>query len=122
MPRIEHKIQLAVPKRSPTAWHAGLSHFLLVAAHMNNNTILSQHTEASSRSMVTATGDEVFPARFWDTNDFFKKIVMEFTYRFDDVLNAEKLRSSLERLLEIGEWRNLGARFKENVGPVRCRS
>ena len=72
--------------------------------------------------MVTATGDEVFPARFWDTNDFFKKIVMEFTYRFDDVLDAEKLRSSLERLLEIGEWRNLGARFKENVGPVRCRS
>jgi hypothetical protein len=89
---------------------------------MNNNSMLSQHTEASSRDMETAPGDEAFPARFWDTNDVFKKIVMEFTYRFDDVLDAEELRSSLERLLEIGEWRNLGARFKKNVGPVRCRS
>lgn len=69
--------------------------------------------------METTYDDEVFPARFWDTNNVFQKIVMEFTYRFDDVLDAEKLRSSLERLLEIGEWRNLGARFKTNVGPVR---
>ena len=68
--------------------------------------------------METPADDEVFPARFWDAHDVFKKIVMEFTYRFDDVLDPEKLRSSLERLLEIGEWRNLGARFKKNVGPV----
>jgi hypothetical protein len=31
------------------------------------------------------------------------------------VLDAEKLKSSLERLMEIGEWKNLGARFKKNV-------
>lgn len=85
---------------------------------MNNNSKLSLHTETSSRNMETAADDEVFPARFWDAHDVFKKIVMEFTYRFDDVLDPEKLRSSLERLLEIGEWRNLGARFKKNVGPV----
>jgi hypothetical protein len=71
--------------------------------------------------METSCDDEVFPARFWDTNNVFQKIVMEFTYRFDDVLDSEKLRSSLERLLEIGEWRNLGARFKKNVGPFRFR-
>jgi hypothetical protein len=88
---------------------------------MNNNNIPSQHTEASSRNMETTYDDEVFPARFWDTNDVIQKIVLEFTYRFDDVLDAEELRSSLERLLEIGEWRNLGARFKKNVGPVRFR-
>jgi hypothetical protein len=88
---------------------------------MNNNSILPHHAEASSRNMETAPDDEVFPARFWDTNDVFEKIVIEFTYRFDDVLDAGKLRSSLERLLEIGEWRNLGARFKKNVGPIRFR-
>ena len=67
----------------------------------------------------------MIPARFWDTNDVIQKLVMEFTYRFDDVLDAEKLKSSLERLMEIGEWKNLGARFKKNVGSVNvcgCRA
>jgi hypothetical protein len=48
--------------------------------------------------------DEVVPFRFWDEQDVVQKIVMEFSLRFDDVLDAEKLKSSLERLLEIGEW------------------
>ena len=59
--------------------------------------------------------DQVEPLRFWDDDDVMQKIVMEFTYRFDDVLSPEKLKTSLERLLEIGEWRCLGARFKKNV-------
>lgn len=61
--------------------------------------------------------DEVIKARFWDGSDMLQKIVMEFTYRFDDVLDVERLKSSLERLLEIGEWKSLGARFKKNVSP-----
>lgn len=65
------------------------------------------------------TDDEVVPFRFWDEQDVPQKLVLEFTYRFDDVLDAEKLKSSLERLLEIGEWRGLGARFKKNVSHVR---
>jgi hypothetical protein len=59
--------------------------------------------------------DEVVPFRFWDRQDVVQKIVMEFTFRFDDILDTGKLKSSLERLLEIGEWRGLGARFKKNV-------
>lgn len=53
--------------------------------------------------------------RFWDAQDVMQKLVLEFTYRFDDVLDAEKLKSSLERLLEIGGWRGLGARFRKIV-------
>jgi hypothetical protein len=49
-----------------------------------------------------------------------QKIVMEVTLRFDDVLDAGKLKSSLERLLEIGEWRSMGARFKKNVRQELC--
>jgi hypothetical protein len=79
--------------------------------------MVSQRMEDSSRNMKTASeNDEVIPARFWDANDVVHKLVMEFTYRFDDVLDAAKLKSSLERLMEIGEWRSLGARFKKNVG------
>jgi len=44
---------------------------------------------------------------------------MEFSYRFDDVLDVQKLKSSLERLLEIGEWRGLGTRFKKNVSSSK---
>jgi len=90
-------------------------------AHISNNSMISHHKEDSSRNMESAPeSDEVIPARFWDTNDVFQKLVMEFTYRFDDVLDADKLKSSLERLMEIGEWKNLGARFKKNVGSVKA--
>lgn len=61
--------------------------------------------------------DEVVRFRFWDDNDVMQKIVMEFTYRFDDVLDPAKLRSSLDRLLQVGEWRQIGARFRKNVCP-----
>jgi hypothetical protein len=64
--------------------------------------------------------DEVVPFRFWDEYDVVQKIVMEVTLRFDDVLDAGKLKSSLERLLEIGEWRSMGARFKKNVRQELC--
>lgn len=57
--------------------------------------------------------DEVVPFRFLDQTGVLPKIVMEMTYCFDDVLDAEKLKASLERLLEIGEWRSLGARFRK---------
>lgn len=86
--------------------------------------IHSQHAEEALRIMETAP-DEVVQARFWDGNDILQEIVMEFTYRFDDVLDAGKLKSSLERLLEIGEWKSLGARFRKNVGHDfgwRCRA
>lgn len=53
--------------------------------------------------------------RFWDAQDVMQKLMLEFTYRFDDILDAEKLKSSLERLLEIEGWRGLGARFKKIV-------
>lgn len=63
----------------------------------------------------TTVDDEVVPSRFWDEQDHMQKLVLEFTYRFDDVLDTGKLKSALERLLEIGDWRGLGARFRKNV-------
>jgi hypothetical protein len=62
---------------------------------------------------------EVVPFRSWDEQDTMQRIVMEFSYRFDDVLDVQKLKSSLERLLEIGEWRGLGTRFKKNVSSSK---
>lgn len=64
---------------------------------------------------AAAFDDEVVPLRFWDEQDTMQKLVLEFTYRFDDVLDSGKLKSALEKLLEIGDWRGLGARFRRNV-------
>jgi hypothetical protein len=47
--------------------------------------------------------------------DVYRAIVLDFSLRFDDVLDHEKLRLALVRLLEIGDWRKLGARLRRNV-------
>ncbi|KAL5001377.1 hypothetical protein BDV10DRAFT_182610 [Aspergillus recurvatus] len=45
-----------------------------------------------------------------------RNIVVTWTLRFNDVLDADKLHASLSRLLGIGDWRKLGGRLrlKEN--------
>lgn len=40
---------------------------------------------------------------------------MDIMFRFDNVMDPEKLRISFSRLLEIGDWKNLGARLRMNV-------
>ena len=42
-------------------------------------------------------------------------MVLDFTMRFDDVLDPEKLCTALTRLMELGNWRKLGARLRMNV-------
>lgn len=70
----------------------------------------------------TVPTDEVIPLHILDGNRVVQAILLEFTYKFDDVLDVVKLRNSLNRLLEIGEWRKLGARLRLNVrspqGPL----
>jgi hypothetical protein len=59
--------------------------------------------------------DTVIPFHFMDGNTVMQAMVLEFTFRFDDVLEYHQLQSSLERLLEIGDWRKLGARIRMKV-------
>ncbi|CAG8197197.1 unnamed protein product [Penicillium olsonii] len=53
--------------------------------------------------------DEVIPI-----NGLFRYMdgTMELAFKFDDVLEPDKLRQSLERLLQIGNWRHLGGRLR----------
>lgn len=60
--------------------------------------------------------DEVLPLHEFDGRPQVRNIVMGWTMRFDDVLDADKLHNSLARLLEIGSWRKLGGRLRERVG------
>lgn len=59
--------------------------------------------------------DTVFPARLWDQSKDIQDIFMDTTFRFDDVLDASKLKAALQELLKLGEWRKVGSRLRKNV-------
>jgi len=60
--------------------------------------------------------DTILPVHAMDDSMVNKAFVLYLMLRFDDVLDPERLRSSLETLLEHGNWRKLGARLRLNVG------
>ena len=59
--------------------------------------------------------DTIIPLHYWDDLQYTRGICIDLTFRFDDVMDVEKLRISLSRLLEIGDWKKLGARLRMNV-------
>lgn len=59
--------------------------------------------------------DDVFAAGFFDNSSAVRPVVMRWMARFDDVLDAEKLRDSLDTLLNMESWRRLGGRLRLNV-------
>ena len=61
--------------------------------------------------------DRVIPLRYWDDLEYIRCICHDFTFRIDDVLDVQKLESALDRLMEIGNWGQLGARLRMKV---RC--
>lgn len=67
---------------------------------------------------VVAT-DTVIPLHSLDGNHINASILLYFLLRFDDVLDTEKLRDALQKLLNRDGWRKLGARLRINVGQPR---
>lgn len=59
--------------------------------------------------------DDVYPVHMLDDTKTLRDIVVTWTLRFNDVLDAEKLHASLAKLLEIGDWRKVGGRLRLNV-------
>ncbi|RAK98676.1 squalene cyclase [Aspergillus ibericus CBS 121593] len=56
----------------------------------------------------------IVPLRYWDDLDYLRRLCHDFTFRFDDVLDVAKLEGALARLMEIGDWGQLGARLRLN--------
>lgn len=59
--------------------------------------------------------DIIYPVYILDDTKTFRSILITWTLVFNDVLNADKLRSSLANLLETGDWRKLGGRLRLKV-------
>jgi hypothetical protein len=64
---------------------------------------------------ATIPTDTIISMHSHDDTSFFRSTVLDFTLRFDDVLDADKLSAALVRLMELGNWRKLGARLRMNV-------
>ncbi|OQE06333.1 hypothetical protein PENVUL_c018G01431 [Penicillium vulpinum] len=63
---------------------------------------------------TTVSSDEVIPLHFWNTALCMTGTVLDVSLKFDDVLDISKLRGALEQLLEMEDWRQLGARLRMN--------
>jgi hypothetical protein len=59
--------------------------------------------------------DDVYPIHMLDDSKTLKSIVVTWTLCFNDVLDADKLHTSLSALLEIGDWRKVGGRLRLKV-------
>jgi hypothetical protein len=59
--------------------------------------------------------DTIIPLHYWDDHQTTRALTFDFTFRFDDIMDVSKIRQSLVRLMEIGDWRKLGARLRMNV-------
>ncbi|EFQ96993.1 LysR family regulatory protein [Nannizzia gypsea CBS 118893] len=66
-------------------------------------------------SPPTVPTDTIIPFHFWDDDHHTRGLSFDIAFRFDDILDHEKLRRALSRLLEIGDWRKLGARIRRNT-------
>ncbi|KAE8141774.1 hypothetical protein BDV38DRAFT_295617 [Aspergillus pseudotamarii] len=63
---------------------------------------------------ATIPTDRIVPLRYWDDLHYLRSLCHDFTFRFDDVLDASKLEAALDRLMETGNWGQLGARLRLN--------
>ena len=59
--------------------------------------------------------DEVISLHVWDDSPLYRRIALYNLKVFDDVLDSEKLRGSLERLVSERTWRKLGGRLRKKV-------
>lgn len=59
--------------------------------------------------------DKVIPLHFWDDSPLYRRIALYNLKVFDDVLDPQKLRSSLESLVSEATWKKLGGRLRKDV-------
>lgn len=65
--------------------------------------------------------DKIIPLRCHDDSKPLRENVFNLSFRFHAELDESRLHSSLARLVEIGEWKILGARLRLNVSDKHKR-
>jgi len=109
--------------RVPRAPHKMLSFGLrqkLLLGRCRRRALPSGHLRqirfVSSHKLFVGSSHEVIPLHLWDTT--YRDAIPYHLSRFDNVLDAAMLKSSLTRLLQCDGWRKLGARLGINVSDM----
>ncbi|KAI1269156.1 hypothetical protein F5Y18DRAFT_439700 [Xylariaceae sp. FL1019] len=71
-------------------------------------------SERPLASPARVSSDAVVPLGFYDDTMIFRIFVLGSMFVFNDVLDPQKLRSSLERLAQRDGWKRIGARLRKN--------
>ncbi len=67
--------------------------------------------------------DAVVPLHYFDDTPLWRAFILYSMFVFDDALDPEKLRASLEVLTKREGWRKLGARLRRSVSSsLRAQS
>ncbi len=70
--------------------------------------------EPEQGTVPATADDDVYPVHEYDAASA-RRVFVTRVMRFNDVLDAEMLRASLSKLLEIGDWRKLGGCLQYRV-------
>lgn len=62
--------------------------------------------------------DKIIPLHWFEDGVMWKKVIVYTLFVFDDALSPDKLRDSLERLVDREGYRKLGGRLRRNVRPL----
>jgi hypothetical protein len=75
-----------------------------------------------SSSPAPVLTDKFVPFHFFDDGPVWRAFILYSLFVFDHALDAEKLHSSLERIVHKDGWEKLGARLRYNVSTFTDKS
>ncbi|KAL2214443.1 hypothetical protein CC79DRAFT_1375986 [Sarocladium strictum] len=81
---------------------------------MARSTLALPWAKSPRATPLRIDSDKVVPMRFFDDTATLRTIVMAWMFRFEDVLDVDKLHSAVTELLNIPSWRQLGGRLRLN--------
>lgn len=64
---------------------------------------------------ATVPSDEIVPMHPFDDTSVMRQYTLMWTFKFEEVLDADKLGNSLSELFHMPGWRKLGGRFRLRV-------
>lgn len=71
-------------------------------------------SNGTSTSLHNYSDDYIYPVHLLDGAKY-QHCILTLLVRFNDILDPQKIKESLSRLLEIGDWKKLGGRFRTKV-------
>jgi hypothetical protein len=87
-----------------------------------SHTAVMAFFSATPTHPLQKASDKIVPLHFFDDGPLWRAFILYSMFVFDCHLDAEKLHSSLERLVHKNGWWKLGARLRRDVGDILPRA